>query len=239
MTPTPPRKRFYQTVEAVAAPDGWTITLDGRTVKTPARQSLVLPTAALARLCAQEWDAQAETIRPETMTVTKLANLAIDRVPGARAELAREVRRYGETDAICYLAEGPAALVDRQTHAWTPLRDWAAEHLGVRLTPTQSLNPPPQPETSLQAVETAALSLDDFALAGLSAATPVLGSAVLALALFHGRLEADAAFAASRVEEDWQTERWGADAEASARADRLLEEVHAIAAFWRALGLDA
>ena len=55
---------------------------------------------------------------------------------------------------------------------------------------------------------------DPFRLAGLSLATTLTGSALIALALAEGALDVDAAWAAAHVDEDWNIAKWGEDAEA-------------------------
>ena len=81
-------KRFWQAANAQAVDDGFGVTLDGRPVKTPAKQPLVVPSLALAQMIAAEWEAQDQTIRPETMPFTRSANSAIDRVSAQKDEVA-------------------------------------------------------------------------------------------------------------------------------------------------------
>ncbi|MEL7032099.1 MAG: ATP12 family protein [Pseudomonadota bacterium] len=217
-------KRFYKQASVAPEGDGFAVLLDGRAIKTPAKTGLSVPTEALAAAIAAEWDAQDETLDLPSMILTRLANVAIDRTPETREELAEELSRYAGTDVTCYLAESPAELQARQDAAWKPWRDWAGKELGVILVPVIGLMASPQPEASLQAVRTHALSLDDFRLTALTWGSSLLGSAVLALAVEQGALTAEAALAASCVDEDWQIEQWGADEEAMAvRAGRARE----------------
>ena len=155
------------------------------------------------------------------MTLTRLANVALDRTPETRLEMVSEIARYGETDLTCYLAENPSELQARQDAAWRPWRDWAGETLGVVLVPVYGVVASPQPQASLDAIVAHAETLDEFALTGLAWACSLFGSAVLALALESGAISAEAAFKASLVDEDWQIEQWGEDEEAmAARAGR-------------------
>lgn len=217
-------KRFYKQASVAEEGQGFAILLDGRPIKTPAKTALCVPTRGLAEAIAAEWDSQGETLDLQGMTLTRLANVAIDRTPDTRTELADELARYAGTDVTCYLAESPTELQARQEAAWKPWRDWAGKELGVVLVPVIGLMASPQPEASLQAVRTHALSLDDFRLTALTWGCSLLGSAILALAIECGVLSAEAALSASCVDEDWQIEQWGEDEEAMAvRAGRARE----------------
>ncbi|MEM9178854.1 MAG: ATP12 family protein [Pseudomonadota bacterium] len=217
-------KRFYKQASVAEEGQGFAILLDGRPIKTPAKTALCVPTRGLAEAIAAEWDSQGETLDLQGMTLTRLANVAIDRTPDTRTELAEELARYAGTDVTCYLAESPTELKARQEAAWKPWRDWAGKELGVVLVPVIGLMASPQPEASLQAVRTHALSLDDYRLTALTWGCSLLGSAILALAIERGVLSAEAALSASCVDEDWQIEQWGEDEEAMVvRAGRARE----------------
>lgn len=207
-------KRFYKQAAAAPVEGGYSVELDGRQIKTPAKATLTLPTEALAKAVAKEWAEQGETLDLQAMTLTRLANVAIDRTPETRADLASELARYAGTDLTCYLADAPSALRERQDAAWRPWREWVGKELGVVLVPVIGLMASPQPPASLDAVRAHALNLDDFRLTALVWACNLLGSAVLALAVERGALTAPDALNASIVDEDWQIEQWGADEEA-------------------------
>lgn len=209
-------KRFYKEASVANGEDGFAVELDGRAIKTPAKTTLSLPSEALAKAVAEEWAAQGETLDLQGMTLTRLANVALDRTPDTRADLAEELSRYASTDVTCYLADAPAALRERQEAAWQPWREWAGKELGVVLVPVVGLMASPQPQASLDAVREYALGLDDFRLTALTWGCSLLGSAVLALAVERGALNAREAFAASCVDETWQIEQWGEDEEAMA-----------------------
>ena len=209
-------KRFYKSASAARLDGGFTVQLDGRPLKTPAKATLTLPTEALAEAIANEWAEQGETLDLQGMTLTRLANVALDRTPETRQELAEELARYASTDVTCYLAETPTALRYRQEAVWRPWRDWAGKEVGVVLVPVIGLMASLQPQASLDAVRDYALTLDDFRLTALAWGCSLLGSAVLALAVERGALEAQLAFRASCVDETWQTEQWGEDEEAMA-----------------------
>jgi len=207
-------KRFYKQASVAQLDTGFAVELDGRAIKTPAKATLTLPTQGLASAIAEEWGVQGETLDLQAMTLTRLANVALDRTPDTRHDLADELARYAGTDVTCYLADGPSELRDRQEAAWKPWREWAGQELGVVLVPVVGLMASPQPQASLDAAHAHALSLDDFRLTALTWACSLLGSAVLALAVERGALSATDALKASLVDEDWQIEQWGEDEEA-------------------------
>lgn len=228
-------KRFWKTVDVAEGEGGWSVLLDGRTPKTPAHAKLVLQTQAAARMVADEWAAQGEFLEPGTMPATRLASTAIDRVSQTREPVADEIAAYAGSDALCYLAEYPTPLVTRQTQAWTPWRDWAATELGVVLQPAQGIVHRAQDPAALAQVKAHALALDDFALTGLATAVPLFGSAVLGLALHRGVLSGEAAFDLSRLEEAFQEEQWGVDADNAERTAARRAEAVLLDQWFRAL----
>jgi chaperone required for assembly of F1-ATPase len=228
MTPDGARqgaRRFYVQVSVV--PDdagGHGVRLDGRAPRSPGGRALNLPTRALAELIADEWRAQGDTVETAAMHATRLAHTALDVVPGARRLSEEGVLRFAGADLICYFAAGPASLARRQEEAWGPLLDWALAAKGLAFTRAVGVVHRDQPPETLDRVAALLAGLDDFNLAGLAFAAPLFGSAIIALALRAGRLDAVAAMAAARLDETFQVERWGVDAEAKARADALARE---------------
>ena len=210
--------------------------LDGRPPKTPAHAPFVLPTEAAARLVADEWDAQGEFIQPGTMPATRLAATAIDRVSQTRGPVADEIAAYAGSDAICYVAEHPTGLVAEQAKAWGPWRDWAASELGVVLGVTEGIIHRAQDPAAIARVRDLALEADDFALTALAAAVPLLGSAVLGLAVMRGVLSGEVAFELSRIDEAYQERQWGVDAEAAERTAARRAEAVLVDRWFRALG---
>ena len=220
-------KRFYKTAEVVAGAGGYAIALDGKPVRTPLGASLALPNEALAEAVAAEWLAQSETLRPDAMVLTAIANTAIDRIGLHRATIEAQLLRFGETDVLCYRADQPTELAARQDAMWQPVLDWAESRFGARLVTTAGIVPVGQPRESIESLGRALAGYDKYRLAALSAAVAALGSLVLGLALAEERLGADEAFALAQLEESFQNERWGEDAEAAVRRARLKEEVAA------------
>ncbi len=229
-------RRFYAKASSGPVGAGHGVMLDGRPVRTPAGARLELPTAALAALLAAEWQAQGERIAMADMPATRLAFTTVDAVSVARDALAAEVGRWAGADALCYFADGPASLVERELLLWGPMLDWAGETLGLELVRVTGLVHQPQPPVTLQRATALALELDDYALAGLAMAAGLFGSAVLALALQRGRLGGEAALDLSRLDEAFQEEQWGVDAEAALRTARMRSEAVMLERWFQAMG---
>ena len=224
-------KRFYREARLAAADRGFVVTLDHKPVRTPARSELVVPYISLGEAIAAEWAGQGETVEPATLQLTRLANTAIDLVALKRDQVADEVAGYGATDLLCYRADGPEDLAQRQDEAWRPLLDWLEARYGVSLAVTRSIRPQTQKPEALDAIRTAVEAYGDFPLAGLHAATAATGSVVIGLAVGEGCLSGAAAFDASQLDETYQIEQWGEDAEATKRRDGLRRDIVAAARF--------
>lgn len=229
-------RRFYKEAAVEPREGGFAVTLDGRVAKTSGGAPLVVPTAALAALLAEEWNAQAEHIDFNLMPATRLAFTAIDRGGQVREALARETAKFATADTLCYPADSPAPLVERQHQAWGPWRGWAGEALGLRFETAGGVLHHAQPAETLAGVERLAAGLDPFALAGLVFAAGLYGSAILALAVQQRALDAVEAFELSRLEEAFQVEQWGEDAEAAARTAALRAEAAMLERWFAALG---
>jgi chaperone required for assembly of F1-ATPase len=208
-------KRFWKTAEVVRMDAGYTVHLDGRAVKTPAKNPLMLPTRTLADLIAAEWDAQTGKINPETMPMTRRANSALEKVAPNRAAVIAELAGYGASDLLCYRAQSPAELVARQAAGWQPWLDWAAHDLSAPLRVTAGIVHVDQPSDSLTNLHSHVAQFDNFTLAGLHDLVAITGSLILALAMAKGHLTADQGFALSRIDEVYQAELWGVDADAA------------------------
>jgi chaperone required for assembly of F1-ATPase len=221
-------KRFYK---LASVGEGNAILLDGRAVKTPMKAQLKLPSAALARAVAAEWQAQQVEIDPAQMPLTKLANTAIDRVGAERPHVAGEVVAFAGNDLVCYRAEEPAELVALQNRQWNPVIDWAFRALNAKFIFTRGISHVAQPAEALREVEAAVVGLDDFTLTATHNVMTLTGSALLALMLQSRAIDADAAWAAAHVDEDFQISQWGLDYEAEDRRALRLAEYRATCRF--------
>ncbi len=215
----------------MAMADGHGITLDGKPLKTPGKRDLVSPNAALATEIAEEWNAQHGDVRPTTMPLTRLAATSIDRVALHRDAIIRQTANYGGTDLVCYRATHPPALAALQLAVWQPLIDWTVLRYDAPLTVTAGVIPKSQPDATLRAFAAAVGELNDFELAALHAVTAACGSLIIGLALIEGRLDAQQAFAASQLDESFQIEAWGEDAEQAQRRRALAADIEAAARF--------
>jgi chaperone required for assembly of F1-ATPase len=212
------RKRFWKEAAIGPVEGGYAVTLDGRSLKTPAKAALVVPTQALAEMIAAEWQAQAEVIDPNTMPATRAANAAIDKVRGQKAEVTEIVTAYGDSDLVCYRAAGPEPLVALEDAAWNPLIDWAGHRYGLRPVLRTGVMHAPQPAALLASLHTDVERLDAFELTAFHDLVSMSGSLIIALALVDGFAAPEAMWDASRVDEEWQISQWGSDEEAEALA---------------------
>ena len=209
-------KRFWKMATATACDGGFEVLLDTRSVKTPAKAALRVPTLKMAQAIAAEWDAQGELLDPATMPVTRGANAAIDKVSTQRAEVIGLLAEYGDSDLLCYRAAGPVELIKIQVEGWNPMLDWAAEMLDVRLSVGEGVMHVDQEPEALRKLHDEVAAFDDFALAAVHDLISLSGSLVLALAVTKAGIAAADAWALSRIDEHWQITQWGEDEEATA-----------------------
>ena len=224
-------KRFWKDVSVEPEREGWGIKLDGRPVKTPARQHLAVPTFNLAEAVADEWRTVGENVDPRAMPLTGLANAAIDRVAPERHAFAHGLARYAEADLACYRAEGPGPLIERQEAHWDKLLGWARRRYDVDFVTTSGLMHVAQPPATAERLSHAIAAFDPFRLAGLSPLVTIGGSLIAALAVLEKAITAKEAWEAVSVDERWQLEQWGADAEAEGAIENRRRDFLAAARF--------
>ncbi|MFV0281868.1 MAG: ATP12 family chaperone protein [Rhodoblastus sp.] len=234
-------KRFYKEATAVLREGAYAVLLDGKAVRTPAGATLALPTQAAAELVRDEWAGQGEDIDPSTMPVMRLINSAIDGVARDVGEVAAEIVKYAGSDLVCYRAGEPPRLIAMQAEIWDPVLAFAREKLGARFVLAEGVMFAQQPA---QAMEAFARAVDfycrapdaAFRIAALHSMTTLTGSALIAVACARGALGLDAAWAGAHVDEDWQMNLWGMDAEALAKRAQRFHDMKAAADLWTALG---
>ena len=230
----PQRKRFYTSAGVAEADGGFSVTLDGRSTKTPSGHRVIAPARAIADAIAAEWNAQGETIDPLTMPLTRFANSVIEGVVDKVDAVADDVAKYLGSDLLFYRAGHPEALVAREAAHWDPILFWAADTLGAHFILAEGIVHLRQPNSAVAAAR-AALPTDPWSIAALHVITTLTGSALLALALFHGVIDQDQAWTAAHVDEDWNSEKWGVDEEVAARRAARLVDFKATAAILKAL----
>lgn len=228
-------KRFYEDVSVTGADDAYTVLLDGKPVKTPARDDLVVPTEALAGLIAREWAAQRGGVKPETMPLTRLASTALDTTTANQGKVIAELMAYIGHDLLCYRAEVPLVLRTAEEDAWDPYLEWLENVYLVRLVVTTGIATVAQEHAGLKTLQDSLRQMDVFALTALHTATTLSGSLGLGLALMKGFRSSDEIWAAANVDEDYQIAKWGEDEENKAARAARADLWQAVADFSRAL----
>ncbi|MGV6812806.1 MAG: ATP12 family chaperone protein [Brevirhabdus sp.] len=207
-------KRFWKDTKVGEAENGFLVLLDGRQVRTPAKAALALPSFEMAEAAVAEWDAQQDTVDPNTMPVTRSANAAIDKLSVQFDEVADLIAEYGGTDLLCYRADTPEALAARQAKAWDPMLSWAERQYGACLACTSGVMHVAQPEAAVAALKDAVFKQGKFGLTALHDLVSLTGSLVLGLAATFDEFDAEFLWSLSRIDEEWQIEQWGRDEEA-------------------------
>lgn len=229
-------KRFYKVASSAKRDDGFAIVLDDRELKTPGRIAVRVPNAELGEALAAEWEAQAKRIDPSTMPRTRIVTTAIDRVARDNGPAIDEIVGYAGTDLVCYRADDPEELVTLQGQAWDPLLEWFTGATGTHLKATSGIIHVKQDDEALRQVALLLNEVDPISLTALHTLVTLSGSAVIGLAMLKGHLDAKAGYAASRVDETFQINKWGEDEEAAERAAFHKVEFDAAAEVLRLLG---
>lgn len=228
------QKRFWTTAAVEEADGGLTVSLDGRKVRTPAKAPLIVPSRRMAEAIAAEWQAQDGVIDPLAMPFTRSANAAIDKVATQHGDVARMIADYGDSDLLCYRADSPQALIDRQAAQWDPYLDWAAHRFEARLVPRTGLMHEAQDAKALGRLSAVVHGLDPFRMTALHDLVSLSGSLVLGLAAAMDHAPVGEIWAVSRLDELWQHEQWGVDDEAETAAAVKREAFVHAKSFWDA-----
>jgi len=203
-------KRFYKAVDTCRVDGGWKLTLDGKAIKTPARDSMILPTEAIAWGIANEFDAQKDLVVPATMPLMTIASTAIDVTQANKEAAVDRILKYLDTDTVSFLHEDEPDLQNMQRAVWDPLRQWALETRGIETHQNAGISLPyGQSLIGREALHAELKSLDFWRLTTLEISASAAKSAVIAMALLRGRVGVDEAVEAALVEERWQRGNWG------------------------------
>lgn len=228
-------RRFYRQVDVAPATAGWQIALDGKLLRSPAKAELILPTEQLALALRAEWDAQEDHVKPHTMPLMQLASTTIDRVILNHGKVAAETAGYAGSDLLCYRADMPEELVRRQMEIWQPLLDWGNRRFDTALRATTGIIAIEQSSDSLARFAQVVQALDPWQLTAIASLTGSTGSLILALAVLEQQLTAAEAVQAAQLDELFQAERWGDDAEAAQRRQAVAQDIADAARFLRFL----
>ena len=226
-------KKFYKKAGVKGKKAPFSIALDGRVMKTPLKTTLEIPTRALARAIVAEWNEQEEFVEPNQMHLTKYANTAVDRVEPRKEMIVDEIVAFASSDLVCYRADTPQGLVDRQAQSWDRVLDWAQECHQLRFICVAGIIYASQPEATLAAAHGVLSALDAYTLTAVHNLTTLTGSALLAMALVDGEISADEGWNAAHVDEDWNADQWGSDDDAIARRKLRRIEYDGILNFYR------
>jgi chaperone required for assembly of F1-ATPase len=229
-------KRFYRNVAVVTENGRFAIKLDGRGAKTPGRNALDLPTQAAAELVAAEWSNQKEVIDPHAMALTRIVNTAIDHVADRLEDVAADIAGYAANDLVCYRADEPEGLVNKQCQHWDPVLAWSANTLQAPLQKAKGIMHVEQDKVALQRIADGVFAVKEpIALSCLHVMTTLSGSCLIALMTAAGALSVQEAWMAASVDEDWTAALWGQDEEAMYRANRRKQEFEAATALCAAV----
>lgn len=221
-------KRFWKEVTIELVDAAYAVRLEGRALKTPLRNELVLPSEALAKAIEDEWACVADDIDPRTMPMTGFANVAIDRIGAERQAFVSDIAAYGETDLFCYRADEQEYLALRQAEIWDPWIEWAQAQYGISFVLVAGIMHKPQSPETLTMLQAAVAARSDFEIAAMAKLSHLSGSLIATMALVERAGEAQAIWDATCLDEDWQAEQWGLDDFAiKNRRDREVEFIDA------------
>jgi len=226
-------KRFWEKASVVETENGFGITLDGRSVKTPSKTPLVVDFRAIADDIAAEWMAQGEQVDPATMPTTRMANSVIDKVTVNRDAIIDMLSDYAGSDLLCYRATTPQELIDEQARVWDPLLDWSANAMKAPFQATQGVMYVDQPAQSIEVYRAKLQSMNNYQLAGAHDLITISGSMVVAMGLMTNHLDVDQAWSAVSVDEIWQEKQWGADEEAQQAQEVKRQDFEFALNFWK------
>jgi len=222
---------MWQAVDYQSKEDGYHLTVKGTPIKTSSGHALIVPYEPLAEAIVKEFHCQEEKIEPDTMPHYGMACLALDVWPHERDDQMEQLLAYLETELLCYRADGPQALVERQARMWNPLLEWAQAEWGVPFVVTVGIMPVPQAPDMKEQVVCFFEGWDDFQMAALQQATYQCGSIVTGYALVSGKLTPQEAHAVAHLDECYQQEVWGGDEAVERRLSRSLARMEQLQAY--------
>lgn len=218
-------KRFYKECTVVKAEGAFLVLLDGKSIKTPGKNTICLPTREAAEILCREWQAQETVIDPKSMHATRIVNTAIDGISQNVQGVLDDIVKYAGSDLLCYRAEAPQDLVEKQASHWDPILNWVRIEFEAKFFLVQGIMPASQSEETISAFKSAVDEYQDpISVACLHTFTSMSGSALLALALAKKQISPEAAWEAAHVDEHWNESLWGEDFEAIAARAKKFDE---------------
>ncbi|XP_062508283.1 ATP synthase mitochondrial F1 complex assembly factor 2-like isoform X1 [Corticium candelabrum] len=203
-------KRFYENVGIRKTSEGYAVALDGRVVKTPLRNELLVPSESLAVAIAAEWDAQWEKIQPSGMHLTSLCMTAIDKLSETtRESQVSDILPFLQTDCSCFRVSEPDDFVKLQTDTWDPIIDWFQNKFDVKLKVSTGLLEAFQEIETMDRVRDVLMTYDPHVLLGVHSAVSSLSSLVIAMGLVGNFISVEKAVQAANLESEYQTKKWG------------------------------
>jgi chaperone required for assembly of F1-ATPase len=214
-------QRFWDRATADPNDGAFRILLDGKPVRLPSGRLLRLTGASLAEAVAGEWQLaggqKGGMMSFADVPLTRLVGTAQERIAADPGSTIGGLLAYGQTDLLCYRARAPEVLATRQKRLWQPWLDWAEAEFGARLVVTDGVMPVAQDPSALARLAGALGRQPHSVLAALGVAVPALGSLILGLAMAYFRLDGAAAHELACLDERFQAELWGEDAQAEAQ----------------------
>jgi len=205
------RKRFYQEANILPDVEGrYYVQLDGKTIKTPLLNKLYAPTKPLAIGVCNEWNMQLKQIDTHSMPLTSICGTAIDNPTNiSKSDLVSALTVFLHTDTICCIAEEPDALIERQNEKWSPVREWFAKRYNVKVAASANLFTLEQEPSTIETMNKELMALNKWQLSGLQTAVDGTKSLILPLAVIGDKLTVEEAVYLSRLETEFQMEKWG------------------------------
>lgn len=132
-------KRFYQHVTVAAVDGGYGIFLDGKPVKTPAKNILICANEDVANILAAEWQAQKDAVLPDTMPANQIVITGIDNLRD-RTDIERHICDFIDTDMVCYRSD-QSPYREAQAQKWDGFCAYFTSRTNIDVRTTDALAP--------------------------------------------------------------------------------------------------
>jgi len=202
-------RRFYKKVNVVREGEGYEILLDKRTLRTPSRQLMRLPSLPLALAIAAEWQIQGPYLKPFSMPLTQLSSTALD-IPFTlqRPPFCDRVVSFLHSDTACY-REVKEKIRALQNACLDPVLAHVRERYGLEMRVNDGMDLQDASEEVVGRLRKVLEGVSDIELVALETAVTVTKSVAIALCLLDGHLSIEQALRCSRTEEDTQADLYG------------------------------